>query len=243
VISIGRWALAPLLLALAAPLAAQSTPGPDAGAGQLADELLSEIETVLEKMLSALGPVEPGWSDGAIDQEALIADAPGRPPRLLFTPDPEAPSVWTIGHTPEALLGPKWQRVRASSFGEGRGDVEDLSLFPLGPDRVLAVTSQNVRRGKALCTLPGLGFELIEFERVGAAPPTEEIEVMRVLTERVSRRLKDVGSCGIVRQSGGGLYDYVYTPEGRQFLTLNEPDEEVRVEPAARIHRLLGLRR
>lgn len=235
-----RW-LVPVLFVAAAPLSAKPPAEPPP---TTVEEALAGLDRHMDRALGTFGPAEPGWDDDGLDYAALLAAKAGAPPQVVFSPDKDMPTVWALGTTAEALLGPDWHRVRARHFGETLPEgPASVVLLPISPDRVVAAIERSERRGKALCTLGQENFAMIEFERDGAAPATGLEAFLLGMTERSFRRVAAVETCNVLRRRGGRLYEYAYTPDGRPFTVLNEDADAVRIEPVSRIPELLRLRR
>ena len=63
---------------------------------------------------------------------------------MVFSPDKDMPTVWALGTTAEALLGPDWHRVRARHFGETLPEgPASVVLLPISPDRVVAAIERS----------------------------------------------------------------------------------------------------
>lgn len=239
----GRWIrwLAPALLVAAAPLTAKPPAEPPPNT---VEEAIAGLDRHMDRSLGTLGPADPGWAEKSLDYDALLAAEPGAPPRVVFSPDKDMPTVWAMGTTAETLLGPDWHRVKARHFGETLPDgPASVVLLPIGPDRVVAAIERSERRGKALCAVGEENLAMIEYERTGAATPTDVEAFLLGMVERSFRRMAQVEMCSVIRRRGGRLYEYAYTPDGRPFTVLNEDGDAVRIEPASRIPELLRLRR
>lgn len=228
--------LLPLALLLAAPAAAPAQVDPNTPEGGFAD--LPAMVAQMRAQYYTPGEHVPGWDQGGADPDGDLRAA-GADSHYFGIADGSGRSVGILTRRPLSDFAPAAWRV-VDTYGSSATRLENPSIaFEMLSHRYAVGLRANGRRARdADCTDPIANATLYE---IPGAPAREGDDMIPVLFRVVL--LAAEGQIVCSRSEGNARTGYrtrAFTPDGHRLPALDEPDELIRIVPAAPIDQLIA---
>jgi len=223
------------LALLAAPAAAPAQPDPGNPEAAFAD-----LQAMVGEMRSRYytpGEHVPGWNRGGADPNADLR-AVGPESHYFGIADNSGRSVGILTSRPISAFAPAaWRVVDTYGSSATRLDNPEIAFEMLSQRYAVGLRANGRRAGDADCSDPIANATLYE---IPGAPARAGDDMIPILF-RVALLAAD-GQIVCSRSEGNARTGYrtrAFTPDGHRLPALDEPDELIRIVPAAPIDQLI----